>query len=238
MHRHILIVYSEPHLGSKWLAELASIFRPRPQEWNVQSVAVSLQSRWEEKVDLHNTYLLVLPQMDEDSRWLSGLSTYEGIVVGNAVLRSLAELVATAGYVPKFELYGMNMWPGFQKGRLREMSRLSSENAPPFEQWFDWNIQWVDDRVGMVMPRLLAMIINEAFYTVQEGTATADAIDTAMKLGTNYPGGPFEWVDKIGLTRIYRLLERLWEDTRDPRYRLAPLMRRQVLQQILSGSGK
>ncbi len=47
------------------------------------------------------------------------------------------------------------------------------------------------------------MIINEAFYTVMEGTATREDIDTGMKLGTNYPMGPFEWAVSWGITNIY-----------------------------------
>ena len=50
------------------------------------------------------------------------------------------------------------------------------------------------------------MIINEAYYTVQEGTASREDIDLGMKLGTNYPMGPFEWSQAWGLNNIYELL--------------------------------
>jgi 3-hydroxybutyryl-CoA dehydrogenase len=87
----------------------------------------------------------------------------------------------------------------------------------------------VDDRVGMVTSRVIAMIINEAYYTVQEGTATREDIDVAMKLGTNYPFGPFEWCNRIGIQQVYELLSALYEDTRDERYKICPLLKKEYL---------
>ena len=87
----------------------------------------------------------------------------------------------------------------------------------------------VDDRVGMVTPRVIALIINEAFYTVQEGTATKKDIDLGMKLGTNYPNGPFEWCKKIGIQNIYELLEAMYEDTKDERYKISPALKKEYL---------
>lgn len=88
----------------------------------------------------------------------------------------------------------------------------------------------VDDRVGLVTPRVICMIINEAYYTVQEGTATRADIDVAMKLGTNYPFGPFEWCKIIGVTNVYRLLCALYDDTQDERYKVCPLLKKEFLQ--------
>ena len=83
----------------------------------------------------------------------------------------------------------------------------------------------VADRVGLAMPRLVCMIINEAFYTLQEGTATEADIDLSMKLGTNYPYGPFEWALKIGLDNVVAVLDAVYADTREERYRVCPLLR-------------
>ncbi|HEX8350663.1 MAG TPA: 3-hydroxyacyl-CoA dehydrogenase family protein [Hymenobacter sp.] len=87
----------------------------------------------------------------------------------------------------------------------------------------------VEDRVGLVTPRVICMIINEAFYTVQEGTATMQDVDLGMKLGTNYPRGPFAWANAIGVERVYAVLEALWNDTHDERYKVCPLLKRQAL---------
>jgi 3-hydroxybutyryl-CoA dehydrogenase len=87
----------------------------------------------------------------------------------------------------------------------------------------------VNSRVGMITPRVVCMIINEAFYTVQEGTATESDIDQAMRLGTNYPMGPFEWCEKIGLSDVYETLEALYQDTHDERYKICSLLKQRYL---------
>lgn len=87
----------------------------------------------------------------------------------------------------------------------------------------------VEDRVGLVTPRVICMIINEACYTLQEGTASIQDIDLAMKLGTGYPRGPFEWANAIGVARVYAVLEAMWHDTHDERYKICPLLKRQAL---------
>ena len=87
----------------------------------------------------------------------------------------------------------------------------------------------VADRVGLVTPRVICQIINEACFTVQEGTATMADVDLGMKLGTNYPHGPFAWANAIGVERVYAVLEALWQDTHDERYKVCPLLKRQAL---------
>jgi 3-hydroxybutyryl-CoA dehydrogenase len=86
----------------------------------------------------------------------------------------------------------------------------------------------VADQAGMVTPRVICMIINEAFYTLEEGTATKEDIDLAMKLGTNYPYGPFEWASRIGMQNVLSVLEAVYRETRDERYRVCPLLVEQV----------
>ncbi|ADR22214.1 hypothetical protein MATR_01440 [Marivirga tractuosa] len=90
----------------------------------------------------------------------------------------------------------------------------------------------VEDRVGMVTPRIICMIINEAYYTVQEGTAERKDIDLGMKLGTNYPFGPFEWCDKIGVEKVYELLEAVYDDTKEERYKICPILKKEYLAAI------
>ncbi|MBF9235981.1 3-hydroxyacyl-CoA dehydrogenase [Hymenobacter sp. BT683] len=87
----------------------------------------------------------------------------------------------------------------------------------------------VEDRVGLVTPRVICQIINEACFTLQEGTASMQDIDLGMKLGTNYPRGPFAWANAIGVERVYAVLEALWHDTHDERYKVCPLLKRQAL---------
>ena len=83
----------------------------------------------------------------------------------------------------------------------------------------------VADRVGLVTPRVICMIINEAFCAVEEGIATREDIDLAMKLGTNYPYGPFEWCERIGSRQVIQLLDAVYRDTQDERYKACSLLR-------------
>lgn len=98
----------------------------------------------------------------------------------------------------------------------------------------------VADEVGLVFPRILTLIINEAAFALMEKVATAQDIDTAMKKGTNYPYGPLEWADRIGLDEIYAISRGLQRDLAEERYRTAPLLRKLVLAKRLgvrSGQG-
>lgn len=80
----------------------------------------------------------------------------------------------------------------------------------------------VADQEGFVSARIISMIINEAYFALGENISTKDEIDIAMKLGTNYPYGPFEWASIIGVQRIFSLLEKL--STCNKRYLPAPLL--------------
>ncbi len=82
------------------------------------------------------------------------------------------------------------------------------------------------DSIAGVFPRTLAMIINEAAFAVQESVATPADIDTAMKLGTNYPLGPLAWCDEIGAEAIVAVLDALAKEYGNERYRVASILRR------------
>ncbi|HUI08675.1 MAG TPA: 3-hydroxyacyl-CoA dehydrogenase family protein [Bacteroidota bacterium] len=84
----------------------------------------------------------------------------------------------------------------------------------------------VGDTPGMVLPRILCMLVNEAHFALGERIAPGDDIDTAMKLGTNYPRGPLEWGAAIGYGHVRAVLEGLQRSTGEERYRTAPLLAR------------
>ena len=84
----------------------------------------------------------------------------------------------------------------------------------------------VPDVPGMISTRVIAMIINEAYFGLGDGISSKKDIDIAMKLGTNYPYGPFEWGEKIGLKKIYALLKKLSE--KDDRYTVAPALEKEI----------
>ena len=76
-----------------------------------------------------------------------------------------------------------------------------------------------------ISARVLAALVNEAASAVADGVAEPEAIDTAMRLGANYPAGPLEWGERIGLAEITRTLDALEDEVHDGRYRVMPLLR-------------
>lgn len=84
------------------------------------------------------------------------------------------------------------------------------------------------DYPGFIVNRLLIPMLNEAIFALQEGVATAEAIDTGMRLGTNQPMGPLALADLIGLDTVLAIATVLYEGFRDPKYRPCPLLVRMV----------
>lgn len=83
------------------------------------------------------------------------------------------------------------------------------ELAQEFFESIGHAVVLVEDRAGLFLGRTVGSIVNEAVYVVQEEIATAEDVDLAMRLGTNYPRGPIEWGREIGGDRIARILQRL-----------------------------
>lgn len=150
----------------------------------------------------------------------------------NTAKVSLAELSNLANHSLKAKLFGFNGLPTFLNRSVLEASvEDKADELLLAELCKSLNTDYllVDDRVGLVTPRIICMIINEAYYTAEEGTATREDIDLSMKLGTNYPYGPFEWCQKIGVKHVYELLEAVYEDTHDERYKICSLLKKEYL---------
>ena len=88
------------------------------------------------------------------------------------------------------------------------------------------NPVWIEDSPGLILPRIIGMIANEAAFAVAEGVADPTTIDRAMKLGADYPVGPLEGAEELGHTRVVEVIEHLYARFGEERYRTAPLLKR------------
>ena len=126
-----------------------------------------------------------------------------------------------------------NGWPGFLDRHSIEASVTNDkmkQQAVEIFSCLNKDVCWIDDIPGLISARVIAMIINEAWFALQEDVSTKQEIDLAMKLGTNYPYGPFEWCNKIGIDNIYSLLHELSKS--NPRYEPAALLQKEALSNV------
>ena len=151
---------------------------------------------------------------------LKGLSNK--IVFINAVEHTLTNI--------KLRFIRMNAWPGFFARSISELAANDETQKHAAEKILadlNWEYRFVPDVPGFISARVIAMIINEAYFTLEERVSTKAEIDIAMKLGTNYPYGPFEWGKKIGLEKVHKLLIELHKT--DKRYHISKALEEEVL---------
>ena len=165
------------------------------------------------------------------------LKTPPAILMLHALNSGVSRCLAQQG-LPKPEtlVIGLNVLPGFAERGLLELSNPFTDRRQAAEMLASVlavEPKFTEDRVGLVSARILMMVINEAWFTLQEGTAGVSDIDTGMKLGTNYPKGPFEWTKVIGAKGIVATLDALFEDTHDSRYKACASLRQQAYMEII-----
>src|SRR3984885_3985699 len=88
---------------------------------------------------------------------------------------------------------------------------------------------WVGDAPGLVLGRIVCQVANEAAFAIAEGVGSAEDVDAGMVHGLNYPRGILAWADEIGLENILAVLDGLYDERREERYRAAPLLRSLVM---------
>jgi 3-hydroxybutyryl-CoA dehydrogenase len=121
-----------------------------------------------------------------------------------------------------FNVFRINGWNTFLSRTAWEIAGVINESCTAVLKSINKKAIWVKDEPGLVSARIIAMIINEAYFALDDAVSSKAEIDIAMKLGTNYPWGPFEWAEKIGLNNIYLLLQKL--SLTNKRYQPAPTL--------------
>lgn len=104
-----------------------------------------------------------------------------------------------------------------------------AERAAALFQAIGCAVSRMDDSHGLVVMRTVAQLAAMAVDTVAAGIASAEDVDTAMRLGTNYPSGPLEWADRIGVKKVVTVLQNLHDGFGEDRYRVPPLLGRRAM---------
>jgi len=215
MNMQILVVGSTSNLE-----ELRQKFGPKHIYLLEESGEDSIESIYEADV----VFDFVSDSRAINSRYLN----FTNPVFFNTALITLSELLHQADFSQRDSFFGFCGIPTFVNRSVLEVSLSSKKNESLLKEicsQLDTDFVCVEDRVGLVTPRVICMIINEAYYTLEEGTATRGDIDLAMRLGTNYPYGPFEWAKRIGIHHVIKLLTSVHHDTKDDRYKVCALLR-------------
>ena len=158
---------------------------------------------------------LLFEQNGYDSSYLSDFLKKPVFV--NSMNKTIGEI--------QLPLIRLNAWPGFLKRSAAEVctnNEVNKNEAEKILSLINRKAEWVPDVKGFISARVVSMIINEAYFALEEKVSTKKEIDIAMKLGTNYPYGPFEWCKKIGLKNIAVLLTEL--SLTEKRYQPASLL--------------
>ncbi len=168
---------------------------------------------------------------------LDEITKPEVILASNTSSISITELGATTNRPDKVVgMHFMNPVPVMKlvevvKGQLT--SDETVETVLELSQKLGKDPALVNDYPGFVANRILMPMINEAIYALMEGVADRDNIDKVMKFGANHPMGPLALADLIGLDVVLFILEVMYRDLGDPKYRPCPLLRRMVAAGLL-----
>jgi 3-hydroxybutyryl-CoA dehydrogenase len=149
------------------------------------------------------------------------------ILASNTSSMSVTEIASVTYRAPK--CVGMHFFNPVHKMKLLEVVRALETSddtlaaAVEVGRRMGKEVVVIKESPGFITSRINAMIGNEAFYMLQEGVATAQDIDKALKLGLNHPMGPFEMIDLVGLDTRLHILEYLHK-TLGEKFRPAPLL--------------
>ena len=163
---------------------------------------------------------------------VDGLLAADAILATNTSSISITELAASTGRAERF--VGLHFFNPVPMMALVEVisglltTPQTQEQVLEFARGIGKAPITVRNSSGFAVNRILCPMINEAIFALQEGVASAEDIDTGMKLGCSHPIGPLALADLIGLDTMLSVMEVFYRDFGDSKYRPAPLLREMV----------
>jgi 3-hydroxybutyryl-CoA dehydrogenase len=124
---------------------------------------------------------------------------------------------------------GFHLLPDAQLVELTRLPGSQDFAAAALEECFGrlgFVTEWVEDAPGLVLGRIVSQLVNEAAFAIGEGVGSAEDVDTGLTLGLSHPRGPVAWSEAVGLEHVLAVLDGLWNERHEERYRVAPLLRR------------
>jgi len=165
-------------------------------------------------------------------RQIDALVRKEAVIATNTSSISISQLAAVISRPERFiGLHFFNPVPVMQLLELIRGMQTSEETlaqAQAFAKLVGKTPIVARNSPGFVVNRILCPMINEAIFALQEGLASAEDIDTGMRLGCNHPIGPLALADLIGLDTMLSVMNVFYEGFNDPKYRPAPLLKEMV----------
>lgn len=212
------------------------------QRWGMtasEKKAILQRIKWTTEIEEVSECEIVIEAVDEDLKLkkeifkrLDSICPAETIFVSNTSTLSLSKIAADTQrgdrMIGVHFLHPVPKIPVVELVRGIQTSDDTTKIIKSFSKKLGKTAVEVFEYPGFITTRVIVPFLNEAMHILMEGLATAEGIDTAMKLGYNLPIGPLELADSMGLDEILAWMETLWHELGEARYRPCPLLRKYV----------